>query len=283
VIAGAVMVADPGAARRIMERYASRVVSDTARAAITRMQARFETALGRFDEAETTLRAIGPVHRMLLPYDLAWVALHPAAVGSDRAREAARRMRAVAPRSGTTESAVRHYLLARLALRLGDADGFRSAYGDLRREVQPSDSEGPQFERHLVLELAALDAEQRGEPGRGLDSLLASGYWSREETWPRAGTETFFEGFLADRWPAFLRAELLRGAGQASDAAHWYRIAADGLWHRAIGLERLGELAQESGDRAQAEDLYADVLRMWAGSDEEFEPLLRDVRSRMGG
>jgi len=283
VIAGAVMVADPGAARRIMERYASRVVSDTARAAITRMQARFETAVGHFGEAETTLRAIGPVHRMLLPYDLAWVALHPGAVDSDRDREAARRLRAVAPRSGTTESAVRQYLLARLALCLGDIDGFRSAYGDLRREVEQSVSDGPRLERHLVQELAALDAGQRGEPGRGLDSLLTSGYWSREETWPRAGTETFFEGFLADRWPAFLRAELLRAAGRSSDAALWYRIAADGVWHRAIGLERLGELAEESGDSAQAGGLYADVLRMWDGADPEVEPMLEAIRTRLGG
>jgi tetratricopeptide (TPR) repeat protein len=283
VIAGAVMVANPGAARRIMERYAGGVVSDTSRAAMGRRRARFEAALGRFEEAESRLRAIGPIHQALLPYDLAWVALHPAALGDERAREAARRLRAVAPRSGTTESAVREYLLARLALRLADVDGFRTAFEALRRQFDSESEDGDALGRHLVLELAALDAERQGEPGRGLDSLLTSAYWKQEEMWPREGEDTFFEGFLADRWPAFLRAELLRQAGQASNAALWYQIAADGSWHRAIGLERLGELDQESGNDTGAREFYADVLRMWEGADAEVEPMVDDVRRRMGG
>jgi TolB-like protein len=267
-LAGSVMASDPGAARRIMEQYTQQTVSDTTRAVMKRRLARFESAFGRFGRAEEQLRTVGPDHRPLLPYDLAWVSLHPLASGGERAGEAERLLRALTPEPGSAEAVVRHYLLARLAVRAGELERFRTELEVLRREHRSSSPESGGLGRDLILELSALEASLQGEAARGLDSLLASRYWAREEMWPDPGDGTYFEGPLADRWPAFFRAELSREAGRTSEANLWYRVAADGIWHRAIGQARLGELAEEAGDTAMSRALRESVNRMWADADE---------------
>ncbi|MCG6955668.1 MAG: serine/threonine protein kinase [Gemmatimonadetes bacterium] len=281
-LAASVMVSDPSASRRIMDRYARRTASDTARAVVTRRRARLESALGRFDLAEAALRSIGPVHRKLFPYDLAWVALHPAAEGGTRAKEAEELLAARTPSAGSDEAAVRRYLLARLSLKLGRAERFRAEVDTLRRESAVRTGDDGGLARDLVLELEALDAQLRGEPEQGLDSLLMSRYWTRQEVWPRIGPDTYFEGALADRWPQFLRAELLRQAGRDTDAALWYRISADGIWHRVIGLERLAEVAQEQGDSARAKVFYTQIERLWADADKDVQPLVAEIRGKIG-
>ncbi|NIP83309.1 MAG: hypothetical protein GWM90_30425, partial [Gemmatimonadetes bacterium] len=255
-LAASVVVSNPSAARRMMDRYALRTVSDTGRAVVSRRRARLESALGHLDRAQDVLRSIGGDHRALLPYDLAWIALGPAA-GDARPLEAERLLAETTPVRGSPEAAVRRYLAARLSLKRGRTERFRAETDSLRRELASDGRDEEGLGRSLVLELAALDARLRGEPGRALDSLLAAGYWTREETWPRDGTDTYFGGFLADRWPQFLRAELLREAGRDADAALWYRIAADGIWHRVIGMERLAELAEATGDSTRARSLFA--------------------------
>ena len=281
-LAASVMVSDPSAARRIMDRYAQGTVSDTARAVVTRRRARLESALARFDLAEEMLRS-NPDHRMLFPYDLAWIALHPAATGDARAAEAERLLSARAPAPGSPEAAVRRYLLARLSLKLGRPGRFRAELDTLRGSGAAPGSDEDGLTRDLVLELAALDAQLRGEPERGLDSLLVSRYWTREEVWPRQGPDSYFEGSLADRWPQFLRAELLRQAGRDADAALWYRVSSDGVWHRAVGVERLARLAEEEGDSARARTLFEQVERLWAYTDADVQPLVAEIRRKIGG
>ena len=264
-LASAVMESDPEAARRMLDVYERESVSDTSRAIVRRRRARLEAGLGRFDRAEEALRSVGPDHASLAPYDLAWIALHPLASVGQRALESEAALRALRPGEASPEAAVHRYLLARLALQRGEPEGFRSELEALRRDV-PSRSPGTLgLARDLALELEARDARRVGEPGRGLDSLLASGTWSRLETWPAPGGATYFEGFLADRGPAFLRAELLSEAGRGDGAELWYRIAADGIWHRLVGLERLAELARERGDTARARSLSDRVERRRAG------------------
>jgi len=282
-LAASVMVSDPSAARRMMDRYAARTVSDTARAVVTRRRARLESALGRFGRGEETLRSIGGAHRTLLPYDLAWIALHPAATDAGRAEEAQRLLGARTPVPGSSEADVRRYLLARLALKLGHADRFRAELDTLRRESARGESGEGGLRRDLVLELSALDAQLRGEPERGLDSLLAARSWTHEEYWPRQDPDSYFEGSLGDRWPQFLRGELLRDAGRASDAALWYQIAADGIWHRVVGIERLAEVAEEAGDTARAKTLYRQVVRLWSDGDDDVQPLVERIRAKLGG
>jgi tRNA A-37 threonylcarbamoyl transferase component Bud32/TolB-like protein len=252
-LAGSVMGSDPAAARWILETFARRSVVDTTRAVATRRLARLESALGRFDRAETALKSIGRVHAFLLPYDLAWVALHPAARDTARIRDAARRLRGVTRAARSREAAVRHYLLARLALALGEHERFDEEAGLLRGLAASSGGDSVDLGRDLVLELAARDALRRGEAARGLDSLMAAPVWTRDASWPRPEDGTYFDGPLADREPQFLRAELLEAMGRVTDAATWYRVAADGIWHRASGLDRLAGLATLEGDMGGAE------------------------------
>jgi hypothetical protein len=267
-LAASVMGSDPASARWIMETFARRSVVDTSRAVATRRIARLESALARLGRAETALRSIGPGHAFLLPYDLAWVALHPAARDTARLRTAARRLRAVHPKiARSREAAVRHYLLARLALALGDRLEFDDHMALLRRLTAPSGGGSVGLGRDLVLELSARDALRRGEEARGLDSLLASPVWARDASWPAPEDGTYFEGPLADREPQFLRAQLLEAMGRVTEAATWYGVAADGIWHRASGLARLAELATQEGDTVAAGAHRERVLRMWTEAD----------------
>ena len=46
--------------------------------------------------------------------------------------------------------------------------------------------------------------------------------------------------------------------------------------------QRLGELYEERGDRAKALEYYNRLLDLWKDADPELQPVVRDVRARVG-
>jgi tetratricopeptide (TPR) repeat protein len=59
-----------------------------------------------------------------------------------------------------------------------------------------------------------------------------------------------------------------------------YRYFADGF-ETASAYQRLGELYEATGDRAQALEYYGRLIEMWQNADSQLQPIVRDVRARV--
>ncbi len=277
---GATLEHAPRASRALIREFGARAFTDTAQTVAARRAARIESASGRFDAAESTLWNVEGELGTVLPQDLAWIALHPASRSAERSEAAFRALSDMSPSPGTGEAAARHYLLARLALRLGRTgtfDGNRAAL----RDFEPDSPEIGRFAGDLATELDAIAGRAGGDPAHALESLLEATYWERAQSWLGVPERTYLAGRLPDRFPMFLRAELLREASQDSAAAHWYRVAADGVWHRGPALMGLAEIRARQGASKEAADLYQRVVALWADGDAELNELLEVLRDRI--
>jgi tetratricopeptide (TPR) repeat protein/TolB-like protein len=275
---GATLEHAPRESRALIWEFGARAFTDTARTVFARRTARIESASGRFDEAERALRDVDRALGTALPQDLAWIALHPANGSVGRLEEAYRMLTAVSPGTGTGEAAARHYLLARLALELGRNEALARSRATLR-DFEPESPEIGRFAADLATELDAIALGAAGDPMRGLESLLQATYWERAQSWLGFSEPTYLDGRLPDRFPVFLRAELLHEAGQDSAAAVWYRVAADGVWHRGPALVGLAETRARQGEHQEAAELYRRVRSLWADADADLEEMLDLVQA----
>jgi TolB-like protein len=266
----------PRESRALLREFAARALTDTARILATREAVRIDIACGRFAAADSTLQSIAAGLGTGLPQDLAWIALHPANPSRASIEAASRALTAVSPGPGTGEAAARQYLLAMLALRMGRRDAFAQSQAALRNLAAASPTID-RFAQDLTSELAAMVAMADGDPRRALESLLTATYWERAQSW-RGFREQIFFGPLPRRFPMFLRAELLREAGQDSAAAVWYRVAADDEWYRAPALVRLAEIRARQGASDEAADLRRRARVLWADGDGNLEEILESGR-----
>jgi tetratricopeptide (TPR) repeat protein len=273
---GATLEHAPDASRALIHEWGDRVLTDTARTVAGRRAARIEAGSGRFRRAEAALNAIGASLGTVLAQDLAWVALHPAAYDPERALAAFEALVSLAPPDGSGEAATRHYLLGRLALELGRDDAFLAARDSLRG-FEPPDERVARFAGDLARELEAVSARRDGDPARALEILLGASYWDRSQSWLGFPDPTYLDTRLPDRAPMFLRAELLREAGNDSEAARWYRVAADGIWFKAPALLELAALHTRQGNGGAAAELRRRARRLWADAD----PGPRDMLERL--
>jgi hypothetical protein len=119
----------------------------------------------------------------------------------------------------------------------------------------------------LALELDAIVARRDGDPDTALQLLLRASYWEQTSDWPGFPEGSFLSGRQADSEPGFLRAELLRESGRDAEAALWYRVAADGIWHRAAALRELGKIRERQGEAEEARALARRVAVLWSEAD----------------
>jgi TolB-like protein len=263
---GAPLEYAPRASRALCTEFSVRALTDTTRVVAARGMARVEAAGGRFDAADSALRSVAAGLGTALPQDLAWIALHPANRSRARIQTAARALTAVSPRPGTGEAAAREYLLATLALRLERRDAFAQRRAALERFAAAS-PDIDRFARDLASELDAMATAADGDPRRALEFLLDAGYWEHAQAWLGFREPTFVDGRLPTRFPMFLRAELLEGAGQDSAAAMWYRVAADDEWYRAPALARMAAIRARHGASDEAAELRRRARALWADAD----------------
>jgi tetratricopeptide (TPR) repeat protein len=274
---GATLEHAPRQSRALISEFAARAFTDTARTVAARRAARIESASGRFTAAERALRSVANALGTALPQDLAWIALHPANRSTERMEAASRALTAVRPGTGTGEAAARHYLLASLALALGRADAF-DAHRAALDAFSPASDAIARFAQDLASELEAIAAWAAGDPSAALASLVAASYWERAQPWLGFPEPTYLSGRLADRFPMFLRAELLRETGQDSAAVVWYRVAADGDWHRGPALLRLAAIRERGGASDEAADLRRRVSVLWAEADGTLDEMVEHLR-----
>jgi len=266
VLFGATLEHAPRESRALMREFAARAVTDTARVVSARETARIEVASGRFAAAESALRTVAPELGTALPQDLAWIALHPANPSEARTEAAFAALTDVRAGPGTGEAAARHYLLATLALRLGRGAAFQSSRAELRR-IAAADGETGRFARDLAAELDAMARRAEGDPTGALESLLGATYWERAQSWRGFREPTYLAGRLPQLFSMFLRAELLREAGQDSAAAVWYRVAVDASWYRGPALAQLAEIRERQGASGEAAELRRRAQALWADGD----------------
>jgi tetratricopeptide (TPR) repeat protein len=59
-----------------------------------------------------------------------------------------------------------------------------------------------------------------------------------------------------------------------------YRIYQDAQF-RALTFQRLGELAEQSGDKKAAVEYYEKLIDLWKNADPELQPIVKDARARV--
>lgn len=265
-LTGATMEYAPAASRALLYEFADEALTDTARVVALRREARIEAAGGRFDAAERALPERLDFGPSLRAQDVAWIALYPAAGSADRVRIAYDGLAVTRSKAGSGTAAARLYLLGRLALEAGSSSELESASRSLR-EFRPLTPEIERFARDLDIELAAVTARKQGDAQQALETLLRASYWERTPVWRGFPEGSFLTMGLADRTPAFMRAELLRELGRDTEAALWYQVAADGIWYRVPALRALAEIRQAEGRTEEADALRHRVTALWADAD----------------
>ncbi|HSR42553.1 MAG TPA: tetratricopeptide repeat protein, partial [Longimicrobiales bacterium] len=156
----------------------------------------------------------------------------------------------------------------------GAVDRAAALLAEYDREWPPSARDWDRRMSHLWMEWALAHA--RGEWNRALaaidalqrelscDAALCWGWWERGRT--------------------------LEAAGRRDEAREMYARALDGTpmsetrWYpiwAPDALERLGRLADEAGDTAQALEAYRRFADLWADADPELRPRVERVRARI--
>jgi hypothetical protein len=80
-------------------------------------------------------------------------------------------------------------------------------------------------------------------------------------------------------------------AGKPDSAIATYERYINSPWQRrfetdatelGFAMKQLGELYQRQNDRTKSAAQYKALLQLWRGADSELEPLISDVRRRLG-
>lgn len=269
---------DAAAARRLAREFVDRAVTDTARTVASRWIARIDAALGRFADAEVALRNVERTLGSVLAQDLAWLALHPLGAPPERIEAVREGLVGKRPAPGSGEEAARHYLLARLALEEGRRPAADAAMDALDAWTS-DDAQLQRFAEDLSLEVRAIAAARDGDPRLGLDLLLEASYWERSAGWQGFPVPSYLDERLADRAPAYLRAELLAAVDRDAEAATWYEVAADGTWYRAMARVGLARLHARNGRTDEARDLYRLALDMLGDADADLNDAVRSIEA----
>lgn len=267
-LTAATMEYAPSRSRSLLYEFADRALTDTARTVALRRAARIEAASGRFRAAEQALPGEPLETAQVRAQDQAWIALHPAAHSAERVRAAYAGLAATRPPPGTGIAAARFYLLGRLALASGSSNNLEAA-ADSLRVFRPAMPEIGRFAADLALELEAVVERKLGDPASALATLLRATYWEETPVWRGFPDGSPLTMRLADRTPAFMRAELLREAGRDSEAALWYQVAADGIWYRASAFDELAKIRRAEGSMEEAKGLHWRAAALWADADPE--------------
>lgn len=141
---------------------------------------------------------------------------------------------------------LRHYLLALLSVRLGDAEAADRHLNDLRGSG--GTLEGREFVETLLVSVEAHRAAWRGDPAAALRMLQAEQFAAPLE---RVALSPFFAR-SPDR---YLRAEALLALGRREEALRWYASLTDGpdILYWAAAHQRQGELLRDLGRLEEAD------------------------------
>lgn len=169
------------------------------------------------------------------------------------------------------------YLTGLLAARLGDVPAAEHHAAVLEAALEPRDSIG--LRRDFALEIRALGALQAGRHGDALALL-------ERATMRVSRTSNDLNSFNTRPLGRFLRAESLFQLGRFEEALGWYDAFGTKLWgteyvYRAPLQLRMGEIYERLRQPERAIAHYKRFIAAWRDADAEYQPLVRDVLSRL--
>jgi tetratricopeptide (TPR) repeat protein/tRNA A-37 threonylcarbamoyl transferase component Bud32/TolB-like protein len=145
----------------------------------------------------------------------------------------------------------------------------------------------------------ALLKEYQSEVPVGLrrgshDAYTAAGYVSMAQGKPAQALSEFREGYDQDQCTSCVQADIgwaFEQLKQPDSAIAAYKRAVDtpktlgalsvAPWDDARAFQRLGDLYEAKGDKANALAYYGRFAKRWANADESMQPIVKDVKARM--
>jgi DNA-binding SARP family transcriptional activator len=262
-------------AERIARRFTEEVRAPELRALCHTMLAHLALARGRCSDAGAELdraEALDPAAALetrglfaMLPF----VPLEAAAIERVRERLAAWDAAAEPPSHQVAlmmhngvHAHFRAYLLAQIAVRLGDTKGAARWAAELERLAVPDHAATLVW--NLSRGVEASRARLRGDAAAAFEALRRS----RTDTWFQL---TVASPFWAQGWERFQRAELLAELGREDEALGWYGSLVERspfeLVFRAPARLRAADLHRRAGRDDEAARLHAAAERLWREAD----------------
>jgi tetratricopeptide (TPR) repeat protein len=167
---------------------------------------------------------------------------------------------------------LRLYLLGLLSVRLRDEPAARRYVTELER-VNRSSPVG-RFTADKALAVRSELAWIRGRPQEALTLLEGARFWTNTSGLEQTGDSPFTTHFHE----RFARAELLYELGREDEALPWYRSLAYDLLYTGPAELRQAQIYERKGDRRPAIEHYARFVKLWAESDSEFQPMVRQAQ-----
>ncbi|MEO8029889.1 MAG: protein kinase [Gemmatimonadota bacterium] len=145
----------------------------------------------------------------------------------------------------------------------------------------------------------ALLKEFEAEVPEGLrrgsnDAYSAAGYVSMAEGKPEQALSSFRQGFEQDPCTSCVQTDIgwaFDQLKQPDSAIAAYKRAVDtpktlgalatAPWDDARAFQRLGELYEAKGDKANALAYYGRLVKRWSDADAPMQPIVKDVKARM--
>jgi tetratricopeptide (TPR) repeat protein len=170
---------------------------------------------------------------------------------------------------------LRLYLLGLLSARLRDEPAARRYVAELER-VGRSSPRG-RFAADEAQTVRSELAWIRGRRQEALTLLERARFWTNNSGL-QGGGDSPFTTYFHDR---FARAELLYELGREDEALPWYRSLAYDLLYTGPAELRLAQIYDRKGDRRRAIEHYSRFVELWANSDAELQPMVRQAQQAL--
>jgi tetratricopeptide (TPR) repeat protein len=116
-----------------------------------------------------------------------------------------------------------------------------------------------------------------GRREEALALLEGARFWTNDSGL-EGGVDSPFTTHFHER---FARPELLYELGREDEALPWYRALAYDLLYSGPAELRQAQIYEHKGDRRRAVEHYARFVELWAESDAELQPMVRQAQQAL--
>lgn len=171
----------------------------------------------------------------------------------------------------------RDYFLGLLSVRLGDREAAERYANTLDAAANPNDGIG--LRHDMALEIRASAALADGKPEAALQFL------QRASMTVAHSNQVWYSPYHSRPLGRFIRAEALLQLGRDEEAAGWYGTLGEKYGtefvYLAPALLRQAEIYERRGEIQRSLRYYGRFATRWQDGDLEYQPLVREIRTRM--